>query len=166
MENFEDIQDAIKTDLEAISPEQTDEAYIGGTDWGEADRKAYSRRNDLYGDILENYISINKEKSNANKLYKFGFFMISMIIFACLTIGPIVVFIIMACKDCPTDADFATILGCVAGIITSIIIIPKIIAKHLFPTDEDTRMIELVKNMQINDSKIRAAYKGSGNRQS
>lgn len=166
MENFEDIQDAIKTDLEAASPEKTDDAYIGGTDWGEADRTAYSRRNNLYGDILENYISINKAKSNANKCYKFWFFLISMIIFACLTIGPIVVFLIMACKDSATATDFAAVLGCIAGIITSIIIIPKIIAKHLFPTDEDTRMIELVKNMQINDSKIRAAYKGSGNKRS
>lgn len=165
MENFEDIQDAIKTDLKAASPEKKDEAFderyiISRLDWEDAEIAAYSRRNDLYSDILEEYISINKAKSKANKHYKFWFFLISMIVFAALAIGPIVVFINIAGKECATITDLATVLGCITGIITSIIVIPKIIAKHLFPTDEDTHMIEMVKNMQINDSKIRTTYTG------
>lgn len=42
---------------------------------------------------------------------------------------------------------------------TKDIVLPKIIAKHLFPTNEDEQMIELVKNMQVNDSNIRDALK-------
>ena len=43
----------------------------------------------------------------------------------------------------------------IAGIISTLFILPKIIAEHLFPTNEESNMLEMVKNMQNNDSEIR-----------
>ena len=36
-----------------------------------------------------------------------------------------------------------------------IIVLPKIIAEHLFPVDEEQNMLEMVKKMQENDANIR-----------
>ena len=46
-------------------------------------------------------------------------------------------------------------MGSVAGMVSSLIIIPKIIAEHLFPVDEESNMLDMVKSMQENDSRIR-----------
>lgn len=43
----------------------------------------------------------------------------------------------------------------IGGIISALVILPKIIAQHLFPTDEERNMLKMVRNMQDNDSKIR-----------
>ncbi len=47
------------------------------------------------------------------------------------------------------------VFGCVASTVSALIILPKIIAEHLFPKNEDENMIGLVKEMQKNDSEIR-----------
>ena len=43
----------------------------------------------------------------------------------------------------------------IAGIISTLVVLPKIIAEHLFPANEESNMLEMVKNMQDNDSQIR-----------
>lgn len=67
--------------------------------------------------------------------------------------------IIVAQKDDPGLYDLGTIIGSVAGIISSLVVLPKIIAEHLFPTDEDRNMNEILKSMQENDSAIRNYFK-------
>lgn len=65
----------------------------------------------------------------------------------------------MALKDDPGIYDAGAIIGSVAGIVSSLIVLPKIIAEHLFPTDEDRNMNEFLKSMQENDSAIRNYFK-------
>jgi len=58
-------------------------------------------------------------------------------------------------KTTVTSTDLGVIIGGFSGILSALLIIPKIIAEHLFPKDEDTNMIGMVKNMQLNDTGIR-----------
>ncbi|MDD4815531.1 MAG: hypothetical protein PHQ62_00105 [Clostridia bacterium] len=51
-------------------------------------------------------------------------------------------------------------LGAVASIITSVIAIPTIIAKYLFPTGEDKDMTNMINKMQNYDNGIRRLENG------
>ena len=138
------------TDLyEATSNEASSSEYGG----------QYDRRDRLYSDLLEQYIEISRSKARWNEIYKLFYFFIAMGAFLALTISPIIVFQNISQKECTSIADIATVIGSITGIISAIIVIPEIIAKHLFPTNEDEHMIEMVKNMQINDSRIRTFRK-------
>lgn len=68
------------------------------------------------------------------------------------------ILIIATKKNMDISAAF-TALGSAGSLVTALAIIPKIIAEHLFPADEDKDMISLVKNMQLNDSEIRKRLK-------
>lgn len=55
-----------------------------------------------------------------------------------------------------------SILGGLGTTISAIMVIPKIIAKHLFPYDEDANMISMVEKMQVNDNFIRGGDTSAG----
>ena len=52
------------------------------------------------------------------------------------------------------------VLGAVASIIASVIAIPTIIAKYLFPTGEDKDMTSMINKMQNYDNGIRRIENG------
>ena len=79
--------------------------------------------------------------------------------FGGIVVVSLIALITIARKETTSLSDVAVVLSSMAGIISAIIILPKIIAEHLFPTNEDEHMIEMVKNMQVNDSKIRSHFK-------
>lgn len=115
----------------------------------------YVRRNQLYTELLAQYISEYRSKDAWKKGYKAVFFTVIMLSFAGIITVSIIALSLVAHKEEPTVTDLGTILGSVAGILSSILVLPRIIAEHLFPKDEDSNMISMVKNMQLNDSEIR-----------
>lgn len=119
----------------------------------------YLKRNALYSSLLETYIvNYNKKASRKNK-YKFAFFIVTMLTFIAIILLSIITIVHMAKKDTTTIYDMSVVFGSVASFITAIVVLPKIIAEHLFPVNEDENMISLVKNMQLNDSEIRKKLK-------
>lgn len=120
--------------------------------------KQYKSRDALYTEMLQQYLNVHKSKANHNKVYKGIFFVVTMLILLVLIGAPMAAMILIAMKDQVKLADIALVVSGLGGIITSIIVLPKIIAEHLFPTDEDQNMIELVKKMQDNDAQIRSAF--------
>ena len=62
--------------------------------------------------------------------------------------------VIIALRSDRFDAPVATgIASAIAGIISSLVILPRIIAKYLFPNNEDDIWIKLINKMQREDSK-------------
>lgn len=116
----------------------------------------YTERDKLYTALLRQYIENNAAKSQANAVYKCVFFLVVVSVFAVLTIAPAIMFCELAQNGITTD-DAIAILGSSIGIVSAIVVLPRIIAEHLFPTKEDENMIALVKSMQENDSNIRSA---------
>lgn len=160
MNDFCDITKEINQDIDAVTRSDSDADMLDDASQDmDYDHLPYLRRDELYSDLLEHYIDTNIDKTHRNITYKCAFFWIAMSIFIVLTVAPIVLLIIIACKNTRYTSDIAVVLGAVGGLISSIIIIPKIIAEHLFPTNEDSNMIDMVKNMQINDSRIRSFWK-------
>lgn len=116
----------------------------------------YDFRNHLYTLLLQDYINNNASKAAANSIYKLMFFLVVLFAFGALTIAPAIVVCEMAQREKIEIADAVLALGsCVSG-VSAIIVLPKIIAEYLFPAREDENMIELVKQMQENDSDIRS----------
>ena len=125
------------------------------------DDAQYKLRNEYYSDLLSEYIDVYNSKTSWNKWYKFFFFLITMLIFIAIITCSIIAVIIVASKDNSNNTDIAVVFSCLAGVVSSIIILPRIIAKHLFPTNEDENMIGMVKNMQKNDALIRSFYQSN-----
>lgn len=119
--------------------------------------KQYDKRDYLYSKLLANYIEAYDKKSQHNKVYKAIFFGVILFIFIGLIVTSVVILFLIARKSTTSVADVALVVSGIAGIISAIIALPKIIAEHLFPTNEDENMIDMVKSMQQNDSSIRSS---------
>ncbi len=115
----------------------------------------YDSRNKLYTDLLSSYIAIYTEKAKQKDEYKLVFFIITMVLFILLVAVGIGIISYVAVSGTGSISDIGAVAGGVAGIISALLVVPKIIAEHLFPVDEERTMIEMVKGMQENDAKIR-----------
>lgn len=154
---FEELKDIIEGDLQKGSLTQSVDATFEHTinSRNREENEEYNKRNLLYSSLLEKYITIYEKKEKAKAWYKLFFFMITIILFIAI-VGACLYSIIM--MQTSTNSDITNIgvaITNIAGIISTIIILPRIIADHLFPTNEESNMLEMVKNMQSNDANIR-----------
>ena len=115
----------------------------------------YDKRDEQYTNLLKNYTNTYSKKSAVNAIYKDIFFYVTIVLLCALVVFPITLLFIIASKESSSLSDVSVVLGSITGIVSSIIVLPKIIAEHLFPVNEDSNMIDLVKTMQQNDTKIR-----------
>ena len=115
----------------------------------------YDRRNKLYTNLLNNYIQVYRKKEESKAKYKAAFFVITMILFCCIVITCLIGMIILSICGDGNLANVGIAITNVAGIVSTLIVLPKIIAEHLFPVNEESNMIDMVKNMQDNDANIR-----------
>lgn len=142
------------------TPETKDHSLVNASKKQDDEEPEFTKRDKLYTMLLVQYISSNKRKATWNTVYKCIFFCVTVFILLALIVAPIIITIIIVQKDKPNlVVDLAALASSLIGVISAIIVLPEIIAKHLFPTNEDEQMIELVKNMQVNDSNIRDALK-------
>lgn len=119
----------------------------------------YDARDELYTGLLRQYISVFNDKAEANAKYKAKFFYITMIAFCVLVGVPLIAILLTVIIGNSNVAVIVALSSGAISILSAIIVLPKIIAQHLFPTDEDKNMIDLVKSMQENDSGIRSNSK-------
>lgn len=141
--------------LDKAKSVSSDKLMIAQSNETDNSQAQYDKRDTIYTDLLDEYKKQFISKSKWNKWYKLAFFVLAMLVFVGLIFASMHVLFIVANKGDTNAADIAVVVGSTAGIISAIIVLPKIIAEHLFPTDDQSRMIDMVKNMQVNDSKIR-----------
>lgn len=115
----------------------------------------YNKRNKLYTELLGNYILRYNKKESAKAIYKGIFFGVIMFMFVAIVICGSVGLLLLSMYGDGTMANVGIAIANIAGIISSLIILPKIIAEHLFPVNEESNMIGMVRNMQENDANIR-----------
>ena len=115
----------------------------------------YNKRNKLYTDLLGSYISIYSKKEQAKAKYKVVFFIVINFLFAGIVVCGLIGVMLLSIQGDGNLANVGIAIANIAGIISSLIVLPKIIAEHLFPVDEESNMIDMVKNMQENDANIR-----------
>lgn len=115
----------------------------------------YDNRNKLYTLLLETYIENYKCKEKSKGIYKCVFFIITIILFVAIIVGGLMGMVMLSIWRDGSWANVGIAITNIAGIISTLIILPRIIAEHLFPTNEESNMLEMVKNMQDNDANIR-----------
>lgn len=160
--DFKNIIEQIKVDASPdrrIAAEDDDLLESSEKNSAEDNDPQYIIRNELYSVLLKQYIKEYKSRSQWKKWYKLVFFIAVLCCFIGIIGASLCAIIIVALKDDPGIYDAGAIIGSVAGIVSSLIVLPKIIAEHLFPTDEDRNMNEFLKSMQENDSAIRNYFK-------
>ena len=103
---------------------------------------------DLTQHFAENYYKTHKQKRRLKEI----FFWFIMILYAIIIIVSLSA-IIISCLT--TRNQLVIVIGSAGTIITSIIAIPTIIAKYLFPISEDMDMTNMIQGMQNYDNGIR-----------
>ncbi len=115
----------------------------------------YDNRNKLYTHLLVMYIENYQKKEKSKGIYKGIFFAVTICLFVGIVgVGLAGTFRLSVAGD-GSLANVGIAITNIAGIISTLAILPKIIAEHLFPADEERNMLDMVKNMQDNDSNIR-----------
>ena len=146
----------IKQDLELIDDDLR--AYGQAQKIADAslnDEQEYRIRDKEYTELLHSYIAQHAKKSKKNGKYKFVFFCCVMLVFFGVVILSVVSIVFLARREEASFSDIGIVLGAAASCVSAIIVLPRIIAEHLFPKDEDSNMINLIQTMQQNDCEIR-----------
>lgn len=118
----------------------------------ENEERELSERGDLYTALLNAYVTDFDVRHTQNRdFYKKEFFTTVMRLFTLAIFGSICALIIVSIKNSGNNTELSVIITAFGTIISSLIIIPKIIAKYLFPLDEDDKVADMVKTMQRND---------------
>lgn len=121
------------------SSEHNDDIYQNFFD--EADT-----RNEYYSILIEQIIKDN----TTNKIIKYIFFAVVCLVFIVVTIGGVCILIFVSKKNnIQTNyTDIVLLLSALSGMLSAIIVLPKIIAKHLFPEHSEQDKYEFVKSTQ------------------
>lgn len=122
------------------------------------EERGLTQRDQLYTALLNAYVKDYDVRHKSNRGYKKIFFWFVILIFACTITGSVITLITLAARGMENPSVIAVALSAFGTILSALIIIPKIIAKYLFPANEDDKVTEMVKTMQENDSKTRESH--------
>ncbi len=144
-------QDAIEMTRDPVIGNDTDIQSI--EDNIKARERSYTALTD---DFEKNYKKTHDQKIKL----KCCFFWIVMPLFVLVVLGSLFSLIISIFIP---GSQIEVVLGAVVSLISSIIAIPTIIAKYLFPTNEDSDMSSMIHKMQNYDKGIRRIEKDNKN---
>lgn len=107
-----------------------------------------SDRRDVYYSALVKDIVKDNRKS---QLLKCCFFAVVCIVFILTCVGGMVVLFNITKKNMLTIPDVGVAFAGFGSILSAIIVLPKIIAKHLFPEDSEKVRFDFIKENQKSD---------------
>ena len=113
----------------------------------------FVKRNKSLTNLLSNYIEEKENRIKINNGLKITLFVVFVGLLLGLTIGIIVVF----CKIDFNHIKIAAVTGLVSACVTyigSLLAILRIMAKYLFPCDEEKDTIGMIKTVLQNDNKV------------
>ena len=123
------------------------------------DIDSIKKRDDLYISHIRNYVVNYNKRAKGQTKMKWVFFVVIMALLFGLVSGTIVAILIISCKKDISLNDFTVVGTSMAGVISAFIILPKVIAKNLFPTTEDDRSAEIFQSVIANDMELRKFHR-------
>jgi len=95
--------------------------------------------------LLVDYVINHRRLNNSKIVFKYiFFFLVCLSFFGIISFGSYVV-VIVVCKEHVSLYDLGVVISCFVSILSCLIILPNIIASHLFPVSGDATNIDLVK---------------------
>jgi len=102
----------------------------------------------LMTEALEHAINYYKKKNEENPKYKKSFIRMAKFILLATTCSFIAALFLSLFLDVNTHVVWAVMSGGAATTIIALFKIPEIIAKYLFPLEEDKTILELIKTLK------------------
>ena len=125
----------------------------------ENEERELTNRGSLYTALLEAYVADFDLRHASNMGYKKAFFILVMSLFCLSVLSACAALVCVAVTGTGGAGGIVTAVASMATIISSFIIIPRIIAEYLFPLDEDKKVTDMVGMMQQNDSATRKIHR-------
>jgi len=102
------------------------------------------RRDIYYSALIKDIVQNNR----TTQKYKLAFFIVICAVFIGICVVGSIVIIKVSNSHEITFADLGVAITGFAGVISSILVLPKIIAKHLFPENSETARFNLIRDNQ------------------
>ena len=99
------------------------------------------RQNEQFTQIMAVYKEFYQKKSSSNLLYKKVFFYTILAVFVFVILSFTAVCIVLAVRGTPLKDALPLLGGSTVALLTSFIVLPQIIASHLFPMHEEGQII-------------------------
>ncbi len=127
---------------------QSDEAEeISQTnDFINREKDSYIKIDQEFNRFLHNFVDIEEKKENQKLDLKDQFFWFIMIGFFALMLTPLI--IVIAGRNMSNIAMIVSLVTALIELVSAIIVLPKIIAEYLFNKEEDSNMVQIIRNMQ------------------
>lgn len=152
-DQFKQISDFVaKKKIDGIQPITQD------FDYGKEALETVQDRNNSYCYFLTEYIENYECKAKAAQKMKWIFFWVILALLFGMVTACIVAFINASQKQGADYSNIATIVTSIAGIITSFIVLPKVIAENLFPSQEEDKTAEIFDSMIKYDIELEKHY--------
>ena len=100
----------------------------------------FNERNKKYNDLIEKYTTAFKDRSDFKNAYKKKFFWFVMPVYSVVIVASL--FILIGSMFWQ-NVHLAVIISALGSLLTTIISLPTIIAKYLFPKDEDSNLVQM-----------------------
>ena len=151
-------KDVFKTNEEIISKAMSSTLIEDDTFLHDSDEIELSNRGSLYTQLLSAYVTDFDIRHTRNRSYKSIFFYSITAVFCLVIVLSVVAVLAISSKPIATVNDLVVALSALATMISSLIVLPKIIADYLFHPDEDNKVTDMVRAMQENDCTTRKLY--------
>ena len=102
------------------------------------------KQNEQFTQIVTAYREYYQKKSSSNLTYKKIFFFAILAMLGVIVLAFVAAGIFLALRGAAWQDTLPILGGGVATLLTSLIILPQIIATHLFPVGEDQTLIDLI----------------------
>lgn len=123
-----------------------------------SDREAVYKHNKYYNKFLREYVNNYKRKNKSQIRMKWVFFVSIMLIMLGIIATSLTCLISIAQTNRFNPYNLTATLSSLASSITAFIILPKIIANHLFPEKEDDKTDSIFGAMISYDKSLREFY--------
>ena len=125
----------------------------------ESDNEGIIIRGKLFTTFIENFVGESKRRATQQRIFRIVFFCAVLLTFFTLNVLSVMVIYEVSLKIESSYTDAAAVAAALGTVISTLIILPKIIAVHLFPSTEQDKSIELFTKVLEEDRKMREMYK-------
>lgn len=143
------IQEIMKLELPGSysKPDET-----GENEDSERELKKYRAKRDAgFTTLVDQFVDNYADKYKQNKRFKAIFYFWVMILFTILTLLPLIIVILAACGLLGQWEVVTAFIASLGSTITTVIVIPKIIAQYLFSLKEDETIVKIVSELHSGD---------------
>lgn len=134
---------------EELQSEQKEEESGGSKDLFQEAEKAYSLVDNKILDFIKNFVDNQDAAAKQKKKLKTVFFWFTMVSFAFIVVTPIICLIVMMfLKVKNYYIIFGAIVASLVEVLTTVIVLPGIVAEYLFNKEEENANIKIVELMQ------------------